>query len=926
MVEYINIIMLVAYVALLIFIGVLNAGTVKNIRSYIFGTAKSHTGMVASSLLATSMGAGSLLGITEQVYKHGIVFCSVLIISPIMWIVMSSIFAKRIEEFREAGCISVSDVAEHLYGLPGRIVSSISGIAVSICAVAIQILGVSYLFQIFFNCSSIQGFIYGFGLIVLYSVVGGMKVVLSTHILQVILLAVALPLISFAAFYDLGGWNMILENLPHTHTSMAVTPENTLRFILFGIWAALYSGPSFIQRMLAAQEGSNLKVALRGLAVSYIPIMILLFSIGIIMRAESQDLDSGIVIYTLINNHCPILLKCIVIICFLVSLIAAADSWLDTASIICVRDISRFMPHKVHDVTAVYIARASLVIIAIFGMCIALYTQGIFALSIMCTNFWVGVPYVPIAVGFLGVIAPSWVFVCATCFGLVGLWYGFHLEDLHPFIESSGITTIHGASFSFVGFAIAYALHVKSMGMPILNKCLSHIWLDFYYSYLHRNFSLDALVYALKRHDQASSKWRYYCLGLFGTIYFIFSSITLNYPGDIAKSIIIILRIVGVVACFFLCLHEVYMPQRLQEIIMPYLWHFSIVYCLPFISIYTAIATDYNILWLINVGFSIVMLYILSTPSVTFWGAIAGMVSAKAVSAITDYSVIPGLSNESNLAMKLLLIYALSILLTVYIMHTSRSNQEKDSRSKLLYGRAIAHELLTPLTGANVVAEYLTKSYENSSIDNSEDIVRLQKMLSLLTISCKKGIRSIRMMLTALKDDLSIAHDTSVYSMSQCISETLIEYGFSEYEERKVQVLYYQNKDFEFYGSKHLLKQALNNLIHNAFKHAGYGANIKIWWKSHTLYLMDDGVGIAKHLRPNLFRRFRNSSMSLGNSGVGLVFVKMVMQQFGGDVKCDSIEGEYTLFELSFPTSISEELKSMRPPDTANKDDFVIMH
>ena len=120
--------------------------------------------------------------------------------------------------------------------------------------------------------------------------------------------------------------------------------------------------------------------------------------------------------------------------------------------------------------------------------------------------------------------------------------------------------------------------------------------------------------------------------------------------------------------------------------------------------------------------------------------------------------------------------------------------------------------------------------------------------------------------------------------------------GLTELEAERITVNY--ENDFSYQGSKTYIKHAIFNLIKNSFKYAGKDAVISIWFKSNALYFMDNGKGIAATQLPNIFDKFYTSSSS--GTGIGLSFVKMVMESIGGTVSCSSVERLFTKFRLGF--------------------------
>jgi signal transduction histidine kinase len=68
-----------------------------------------------------------------------------------------------------------------------------------------------------------------------------------------------------------------------------------------------------------------------------------------------------------------------------------------------------------------------------------------------------------------------------------------------------------------------------------------------------------------------------------------------------------------------------------------------------------------------------------------------------------------------------------------------------------------------------------------------------------------------------------------------------------------------------------------------------------------TVEIVDDGPGIPSAIRRHIFSRFYTTATNGQGAGIGLSFCKMVMESIGGEIQCESREGEYTTFRLIFP-------------------------
>ena len=100
------------------------------------------------------------------------------------------------------------------------------------------------------------------------------------------------------------------------------------------------------------------------------------------------------------------------------------------------------------------------------------------------------------------------------------------------------------------------------------------------------------------------------------------------------------------------------------------------------------------------------------------------------------------------------------------------------------------------------------------------------------------------------------------------------------------------------------LKQAFFNLLKNAYQALpGSGGEVHLNSRS-TEYevivsIQDNGSGISPEIMGSLFEPFRSSRQS--GTGLGLLIVRRIVREHGGEIKVESEEGKGTTVQLYFP-------------------------
>lgn len=220
---------------------------------------------------------------------------------------------------------------------------------------------------------------------------------------------------------------------------------------------------------------------------------------------------------------------------------------------------------------------------------------------------------------------------------------------------------------------------------------------------------------------------------------------------------------------------------------------------------------------------------------------------------------------------------------------------EEDSRELI---SNISHDLKTPLTAI--------KGYTEGIIDGVADSP--EKMEKYLKTIYQKAND-----MTSLVDELSfyakIDCNTVPYSFrdlnldeyfTDCINELVLDLEVKGIE------IEYENKtqkDLEIVADAEQLKRVINNIMGNSVKYIDKEegfifVSIKDLGDFVKVELGDNGKGIAKKDLVNIFERFfrtdasRNSSQ--GGTGLGLAIAKKIIEDHGGKIWADSVEGEGT--------------------------------
>jgi len=100
------------------------------------------------------------------------------------------------------------------------------------------------------------------------------------------------------------------------------------------------------------------------------------------------------------------------------------------------------------------------------------------------------------------------------------------------------------------------------------------------------------------------------------------------------------------------------------------------------------------------------------------------------------------------------------------------------------------------------------------------------------------------------------------------------------------------------------LGNVLNNLIDNAIKYSGDSVTITVSNDNGTISVKDNGIGIPAKSIPFLFNKFyrvpHGNRQDVRGYGIGLYYVRNILDKMGWDIEVRSKEGEGSVFTIKY--------------------------
>lgn len=426
----IDILIVTLYMLALFLMAIFSAQKIHNMEDYAVAGRGYPAWVIYATLCATLIGGGFTIGNAEKIHVHGIIFTLAIIGITVREILIAYFVAPHMTRFKSA--LTIGDVMKEAYGMPAKIIGGC--FAGLLCAgmLGIQLRALGYIFEVFFNVDLNVGILIGCSIVMFYVTIGGFKAVVWTDVLQFIILIVALPLAAIMAVHAAGGPLALLHALPPDRVDLFVhlSPlafASLLAYYLIGETLA----PPYLQRLLIGDAKAVSRGALwTGLTAFPLGIVVTLIALSALVLNPSSPPHQ--VIPFIVQTVLPTGIAGMVIAAMIAVIMSSADSFLNSAAVTLVHDVSKPLSRKglssEQEMRHAKVFTFSIGIIAVvFAISFENLVDGILAIY----GLWSPIVLIPLVAAIRGFKANYKVFLALAMTGLVcsaGWDYGIGMD------------------------------------------------------------------------------------------------------------------------------------------------------------------------------------------------------------------------------------------------------------------------------------------------------------------------------------------------------------------------------------------------------------------------------------------------------------------------------------------------------------------
>jgi sodium/proline symporter len=377
---------LVAYLLILLAIGVWGGRESGDVKGYFVAGKKLPSWVIAFSSNATGESAWLLLGLTGMGYMVGIhafwVVLGEVLGVTVAWVVVARPFKAYTDRY---DAVTVADFLEdrfHDRAHALRLISAAIILSMTAMYTAAQLTASGKAFNAFLGTGYGTGVLVGAAIILFYTTVGGFKAVAYSDLLQGLLMFGCLLLLPIVGISAAGGWTGMLDSvgaqdaaLLEPMGSLGLTPAGMASVVGFmAIGIAFLGSPQLLTRFMSARDTREIT---RGSVIAVVCIIV--FDVGAVLagisgRALFPGLADAETIYPIMAGELfPAVFTGLFLVVVLAAMMSTTDSLLILASSAVVRDVlQRVLRPDLSQLQLTRIGKATTVVLGVGAIVMAL--------------------------------------------------------------------------------------------------------------------------------------------------------------------------------------------------------------------------------------------------------------------------------------------------------------------------------------------------------------------------------------------------------------------------------------------------------------------------------------------------------------------------------------------------------------------------
>jgi SSS family transporter len=359
--------------------------------------------LCSATIMATWIGGGSMLGVSGQTYKGGMLAVIADPFGAALGLILVGMFVIRL--VRRLKLVTVIDFIEIRFGPVAAFFSAICTVSSSIGWAGALMVAFGFVLNSLTGLSLEAGIIIGGLVVLVYTSAGGMWAVVLTDFVQLVVIVVGLVLLLVVVIVDMGGWSQAWSSVPLSRFRMLPLENDAVSWLHYiRAWTIIgisnLASQSLLQRGLSARNENVAQNAFYIGGVGFLVIAMIPVLLGILASVSMPGIeDQETIIPMLAMQHLHPVLMAVFVGALLAAIMSSADSaLLSASSVISANILPVFWPQAEQRLKLIW-ARVSIPVAGIIAAVVALKVQVIYDLILDASAVLLAAVVVPFVLG-----------------------------------------------------------------------------------------------------------------------------------------------------------------------------------------------------------------------------------------------------------------------------------------------------------------------------------------------------------------------------------------------------------------------------------------------------------------------------------------------------------------------------------------------
>ena len=374
------------YLLINLAVGLWASRRVKNTEDFVLAGRGLGLGLASMVTFATWFGSETMMGAPSHFLEGGVLSVIEEPFGAALCLILVGVFFAK--TFYDWNIITFCDFFLIRFGRSAEFLSAIMIIPSYFGWIAAQLVAMGIVGQVVFGLPLMAGIWIGAGLVMIYTLTGGMWSISITDFLHNIILIIGLIILTYILYSKTGGLMPVINQQPKDFFRFIpkdFSLQSYAEYLAAWITIGLGSIPQqdVFQRVMASK---NAKTAVRAsilagclyLTVAILPLMIALASK--ILYPELLQTDTKLIIPNMVLNHAPIWVQMLFFGALISALLSTTSGAILAPATILGENLIK--PHfpNISDQNLLKVIRLSVVVVTVFSIFMAISRQDIFEL------------------------------------------------------------------------------------------------------------------------------------------------------------------------------------------------------------------------------------------------------------------------------------------------------------------------------------------------------------------------------------------------------------------------------------------------------------------------------------------------------------------------------------------------------------------